>query len=298
MKYPLFLIAIIFAFISCEDVIEVEVPTDEQRLVFDGLVRVDTTKEFVDVKVKVTKTSNFFGNIEVVSNIQDIYIYYGIENEFGEIIDGAFSNLTEIIPGSGVYEPDPNFSTDQRIRTQGLTDQFTFWLVADYEDRRYAAKTNYVTAVKIDNLQQGDGTLFNEDETEIIISYTDQPNKDNYYLFDFGFGNFLTTEDTFYKDQSFSFSYFYEEEFNPGDQITVSLLGANLDFYNYMSLLLEQSEGGGGPFQVPVATIRGNVFDVTGIDNINQFNNVNQTDNFPLGYFAVVESFSASIIIE
>ena len=41
-----------------------------------------------------------------------------------------------------------------------------------------------------------------------------------------------------------------------------------------MNLLIEQSEGSFGPFQVPVATVRGNIFDVTGIDNLNQFDNL------------------------
>ena len=32
--------------------------------------------------------------------------------------------------------------------------------------------------------------------------------------------------------------------------------------------------------------------------NINQFDNVGQPDNFPLGYFAVVQSFTQTLIIE
>ena len=46
-------------FSSCEDVIEVDLPDTDRRLVIDGLIRVDTTQEFVDVKVKVTETSSF-----------------------------------------------------------------------------------------------------------------------------------------------------------------------------------------------------------------------------------------------
>ncbi|MEZ4779651.1 MAG: DUF4249 domain-containing protein [Flavobacteriaceae bacterium] len=285
-------------FSSCEDVIEVDVPTDEARLVIDGLIRVDTTQEFVNVKVKITKTTSFFENIETVSNIPTIFIYYGVENEFGELINGSYSNLTELNSGSGVYEPDPTFSTDQRIRTNNLVEETAFWLILEYEDRRYAAKTYYATSVKIDDLEQGDGTLFNEDETEVIISYTDQPDKENFYIFDFGFGNFLPSEDTFYQNQPFSFSYFYDEDLEAGDEISVSILGADEDFYTYMNLLIEQSEGGFGPFETPAATVRGNIFDVTGIDNINQYNNVEQPDNFPLGYFAFVQEFKQTLVIE
>ena len=67
--YIVTLLSILFS--SCEDVIEVDVPIDEPRLVLDALIRVDTTQEFVDVKIKVTKTNAFFDNVEVVSDLQN-----------------------------------------------------------------------------------------------------------------------------------------------------------------------------------------------------------------------------------
>lgn len=53
------LLTLFIGFASCEDVIEVNVPVDEPRLVVDALIRVDTTKEFATVKVKISKTSPF-----------------------------------------------------------------------------------------------------------------------------------------------------------------------------------------------------------------------------------------------
>lgn len=292
------LILFTLSFISCEDVVEIALPTNEPRLVFDGLIRVDTTQEFVNVKVKITKTNSFYEDVDLVSDIETIYIYYGTENEFGEIVGGLFSYLAEVQPGSGIYEPDPNFTSDQRIRTSDINDETAFWLFVEHEDRKYAAKTYYESSVPIDNVFQGDGTLFDEEQTEIVLSYTDNPDKENYYLFDFDNANFLTSEDTFYEGQAFSFSYFYDSDLAPGDEIEISILGSSKDFYDYMNLLLEQSEGGFGPFATPAATVRGNVFDVTGIDNIDNFNNVNDVDNFPLGYFSVSQVFSQTLVIE
>jgi Domain of unknown function (DUF4249) len=289
---------LILVFTACEDVVEIALPTDEPRLVFDGLIRVDTTQEFVNVKVKVTKTNSFYEDVDLVSDLETIYIYYGTENEFGEIVEGLNSNLAEVQPGTGIYEPDPNFTSDQRIRTSDIDDDTAFWLIVEHEGRKYAAKTYYESSVPIDNVVQGDGTLFNEDQTEIVLSFTDNPDKENYYLFDFDNANFLTSEDTFYEGQAFSFSYFYDPGLAPGDEIEISILGASKDFFDYMNLLLEQSEGGFGPFATPAATVRGNVFDVTGIDNINNFNNVNDVDNFPLGYFSVSQVFSETLVIE
>lgn len=301
MKTILFYTAIITLFvglISCEDVVEIAVPTEDPRLVLDGLIRVDTTQEFVDVKIKASRTSSFFTEVEPVSDLTTIYIYYGVENEFGDIIGGLYSNLAEVIPGSGIYVPDPTFTSDQRIRTSGIEDETAFWLIVEHQDRRYAAKTYYESSVPIDGLEQGTGVLFDEEQTEVILSYTDDPNKENFYLFDFDFANFITSSDIFYEGQSFSFSYFYDTDFSPGDEITVSILGVDQDFFNYMNLLIEQSEGAFGPFETPAATVRGNIFDVTGIDNINQFDNVEQPDNFPLGYFSVSQVFFETLVVQ
>lgn len=282
---------------SCEDVVEVDLPNTDSRIVVDAIIRVDESQEFVPVEVKVTRTSGFFDDVLPVSDIESIFIQYGVENEFGELVEAAYSNLTELETGSGVYVPDPNFTTDQRIRTEFIGPETTFWLFIDYEDRLYASKTDYAPSVPITALEQGTETLF-EDETEVIISYTDDPDRVNFYVFDYGFGNFFASEDTFYQGQPFSFSYFYDENLEVGEEITVSILGSDLRFYNYMNLLLQQSDGNQGIFDTPVATVRGNIFDVTGIDNLNQFDNVEQPDNFPLGYFSISEVYSESLVIE
>jgi hypothetical protein len=65
-----------------------------------------------------------------------------------------------------------------------------------------------------------------------------------------------------------------------------------------MDLLIEQTEGQQGPFQTPVATVRGNVFDVTDLDNIENVDNATQPEVFPLGYFAIVQEFTERITIE
>ena len=62
--------------------------------------------------------------------------------------------------------------------------------------------------------------------------------------------------------------------------------------------MVEQTQDDGGIFETPAATGRGNVFDVTGLDNDILFDNVNRPNDFPLGYFAVVQEFKETIIVE
>ena len=83
-----------------------------------------------------------------------------------------------------------------------------------------------------------------------------------------------------------------------GETLEVSILGAEQQFFNYIDLLVEQTENDGGVFETPAATVRGNMFDVTGLDNIEIFDNVGRPESFALGYFAFVEEAKASLVIE
>jgi len=284
---------------ACEDVIEVEVPVEEPRLVVEGLLRVDTTQVFVPVEVKLSQTAGFFDQIKPVTDADQVIIILQILDENGLPAGTGTKSLTQLEAGSGIYVPDPSFDADQRLRVSTVVENdILYTLVVQWQGRRYAAQTKYSTSVPIDELRLGEGTLFDEDETELIVRFTDDPGRDNFYLFDFGFGNFLVTEDTFYKGQEFEFSYFYDEDFEPGTELQVGILGADRTFYNYMDLLIAQTDGQQGPFQTPVATVRGNVFDVTNLDNDQVVDNTDQVNSFGLGYFAIVQEFTRRITIE
>jgi hypothetical protein len=294
-KYAFFL-AVLAICLACEDVIEVEVPSEEPRLIVDAVIRVDIDEPYIPVVVKLSSSSNFFTDNSPTSAESVLILYEEYEDD--SVIDTRFSNLAEEVPGSGIYTPDPNFSSDQRIPTSILDRNFLFTLLIRHEGRLYLASTKYIPAVPIDSVIQGDGRLLNDDETEVIITFTDDADRDSFYLFDFTFGEFLVTEDTFYKGQQFSFSYFYDQTFEPNTEIEISLMGADQPFYNYMGLLIEQTSNDAGVFATPVATARGNVFDVTDIDNIDVSDNVDQPDIFQLGYFALVQEYKQTLTIQ
>ena len=75
-------------------------------------------------------------------------------------------------------------------------------------------------------------------------------------------------------------------------------MGVDEAFANYMNKLIEQSEGAFGPFETPAITVRGNIINATTIDNENNFDNTNTSDNFALGYFAIVQEDKQTIIVE
>ena len=72
-----------------------------------------------------------------------------------------------------------------------------------------------------------------------------------------------------------------------GDTVTIKSYGINERFYNFMSLLLTQTNSDlGGPFETQPATLRGNI--------------INQTtsSNFPLGFFRASEIDEVEYIIQ
>ncbi|WP_421805570.1 DUF4249 family protein [Flagellimonas sp.] len=293
MKQAITILLCAILFFSCEDTIDVDLPEVETRLIVDGLVRVDKSQELVDVKIKLRESSNFFEENQP-TQAESVLIYYGKPTSGGLFEDISFSTLVEKDLGSGIYVP--NLEQDQ-IRSAFVEPGVVFILQITHQGKRYYAQTEYAPTVPIDNLEQGTDTFLDEEETEIIVTFTDNGDEDNFYLFDFMNSEFLVVEDEFFQGQQFSFSYFYDDEITAGETVTVSILGATEEFYNYMDLVLEQTENNGGVFQTPVATVRGNVFDITGLDNINLFDNVERPNDYALGYFAMVQEYTATLTI-
>ena len=279
---------------SCEDVVDVDVTDEAPRLIVDALIRIDPNEDLTDANIKISISSSFFEDIQP-AEIESMQIQGQNSGNFVPY---------EPVPGEpGMYRPFSAFGTpvaDNKIVTSFLRDpDERYILFVRRNDQLYFGETTFAPSSPIDELIQGDNTLFDEEDTEIIINFTDPEDQANYYVVDFDFNEFLTTEDKFYNGQQFEFSYFYDTDLESGDNITVSLLGANEDFFNYMNGVLEQSQqGANGPFQTPTATIRGNFLNATGIDNIDMSDNLGRPDDFILGYFALSEVYSASITVE
>jgi hypothetical protein len=268
---------------SCQEVITVELPNQEPKLIVDALIRIDTTISSTLVTVSIRQTSDFFGEISPVS--VDQITMSNLDNP-GNNTDQV---LDETEPGSGIYQQF--FSTEELARDR-------WFLQINYQGEFYVAESLMQYSVPIDQLTIGDGSLFTEESTELLVRYSDIGGREDYYLFDYGNDDFFASEDVFYDGQQFEFSYFYDEQFNPGDTLTVSIMGIDRDFFNYMNLLREQSEGGFGPFATPAVSVRGNLINATDINNNDNYNNVNDPDNYALGYFAIVQEYKGFIVVE
>jgi hypothetical protein len=269
--------------ISCEDVIEVETPSSPPRLAVDAVVRVDSSEPTTTVTIKAGLTSSFFESVEPVK--LDVAMITNADYSPQSPIEERSLPLIEVAPG--IYEGTKNTSFFIEGELQ---------LIIVHNGMRYLALTRLAPSATIQSVTQGDASLFSEDDKEVKISFTDDGAIDNFYLFDFGQSDYLVTEDEFYQGETFNFSYFIED--GAGRTVDIALLGVNEPFYNYMNQVIVQAGGDQGPFQTPSATVRGNIINVTNVDDISSFNTIENSNNFALGYFAVCETFEASIVLE
>ncbi|MFT6935103.1 MAG: hypothetical protein ACJAUQ_001496 [Maribacter sp.] len=283
MQKYIYQFALIFSFIGCEDVIEVDLDTEPPRLTVDAVIRLDTSKSITTATIKVGLSSSFFEQNQAVQVDQ-----ISIENLDYQGTNALEQNVivfNEI--GLGVYQGSKN------------TDFFTsgeLILTIVYNDELFLASTRFAPAVPFDSIIEGDGVLFSGEETEIIVSFTDTPNQADFYIFDFDFNEYLVSEDEFYPGQRFEFSYFYDN-IETGTTLDISILGADEAFYSYMDQLIVQSGSNQGPFQTPVGTVRGNIINGSSTDSNLVSDIVERADNFALGYFAVVQEYKESITI-
>lgn len=254
--------------VSCQDVIDVEVPSESPRLSIDALIRItDITQPTAEIQIRASLTSSFFEEIRA-AQLSSIFI---TNENTGESLT-LLSNT-----GNGNYT---GVWAIEQI-TQGV-----LVLTIEYEGQTYVSQTQFVPSVPIDNLVQGNETLFEGTETEVLVTFKDTPDQTDFYLFDFDFGEYLVSEDTFYEGQPFQFSYFYDDKAKPGITVHVELLGIDESFYNYMNQLILQSAGDQGPFQTPIATVKGNIINSTNVNDL------------ALGYFAVCQTFTRSLTLE
>lgn len=294
MKGNILCILILLTFITCEDVVEVNLPPEDPKLIVEAFIKIDTTQESSPVRIIVNTTGSFFEEI-APTPIESMQI----QNESITTIAGVLfltpdpENPNEFVPGSQEAGPSPGGLVSNSFFLEG-----NLYLTFEYQDETYFSSTQFVPAPPINSLEQGDAALLDEDDTEIIVNFTDIPEKENFYLFHFEEDGFATLEDRFFPDQEFEFSYFYERPLQNGQNINVSILGADEPFYNYMNQLIEQSEmGSDNLFQTPVTTVRGNILKFEGINNVDLFNNVGRPQDFVLGYFAVAQENLKTITI-
>ncbi len=264
MKNIYIISAILISFLihSCEEVIDVPLNTEKPRLVVDAGINWYKGTAGNEQKIKLTTTTGYYNpTIPVVSGAT-VFVKNSVNTVF-DFIE---------IPNSGEYICTTFIPQIDEI--------YTLTVISGGQTYTATETLKSVTPIQY-LLQKDDGGITGED-IEVRTFYNDPILDENYYMFRFKYSNrpkidYYVDEDRFYNGNQF-FSATDNDDLSAGDNVEITHYGISRSYYNYMNVLLSVAGNtGGGPFQSPPATVRGNV--------------VNQTnfDNYALGFFRLSE---------
>lgn len=250
-------------FTSCTDVIQVDVPDGGSRLVVEASINWLKGSAGKNQTIKLSTSIPYF------------------ESNTNTAVTGATVVVTNNNDGTQCVFNDQNNGT---YTTSNFIPKLnhSYTLTIQYNKNTYTATETLTSVPNITNVKQGVRTIFGESEIEVKIFFNDPPNTNNYYLGEFYVSNsslptLSVLEDRFTNGNENFFIYLNNEDLEKGDVIDFYLYGISETYYNFMNLLIQQSESSGNPFQTTPAQLKGNC------------KNRNNPNEEVLGYFRLSE---------
>jgi hypothetical protein len=254
---------------SCTEVVEVDVPTEAPRLVVEATISWELGTPGNEQTIKLSNSTPYFNSIEIVP------------------AKGASVKITDDFNGEIFTFSDQNNGEYFCNNFVPIINQ-SYTLEVIYNGEIYLANETLTSVVPIDEVYQSTDQGFDKNALEVNILFTDPANVENFYLTKFQEEGALLPalfdiSDEFTNGNQMKV--FYEkfetqnsdqQEFEPGDIVNISLFGISKQFYNYIGLLLEQSQEG-GPFSTIPAQIKGNCL------------NISNDENYAFGYFRLTQ---------
>lgn len=275
MNRFLFIIAVLstFMFSSCEDVIDVDIPESEKRLVVDGWL--SNVRDFQVIKLKYTGAYFDSTTTPVVTDaIVNIYDDQG--NTF---------NMTEAEPG--VYN---NFFMPQ------VGNKYTLEIETPDGEKFISIPEKMEAVPEMEELyyEYKEKTLFDEEGYYVFIGFADPKGIMNFYRWKLYLNDelknkpfdLIISDDALYDGSEVYDVQYNEDPLVPGDKVKIEMYSLTKEAYNYLNIVREQITSGRGLFDAPPAVVRGNI------------KNVNNPNEVVLGYFGVSEVDTKEILIE
>ena len=273
MKKIHILIAFLFIILasSCEEVIPVDLNTDPPRLVVEAILKWQKGTLGNNQTIKLSTTSSFFSSITPTVSGAVIFV----KNSKNDVFNFTESGVAGRYNCSN-FIPEINETYTLTIVTNGNT---------------YTATETLKSVAPLEEIVQNDNGGIAANRIQLKTFFTDPPNQNNFYLYNYLYEDkiaqdFFADDDVSFQGNKF-FSLSRNDELKKGDKVTITHFGITEKYFNFMKVLISISGStGGGPFQAPPVTVRGNIINTTNIDN------------FPLGYFYVGETDSKDFIIQ
>jgi Domain of unknown function (DUF4249) len=273
MKNILYISSLILSLFlySCEEVVNVDLDTASPKLVVDASINWEQGTDGAEQKIKLTTTTSYYSSTVPVVSGATVFVKNSSDTVF---------NFIEI-PSTGEYVCT-NFIPQ-------IDENYTLTVIS--KGQTYTATETLKSVAPIQDIVQNNAGGITGDQVEIKTFFTDPATDENYYMFKYKYSNknkldYQVSDDRFFQGNSF-FSLSNNDNLSTGDQISVTHYGISRSYYNFMNILLSiAGDTGGGPFQSPPATVRGNIINETNFDN------------YALGYFRLSETDSGNYIIQ
>uniref|UniRef100_UPI00404A8119 DUF4249 domain-containing protein n=1 Tax=Gelidibacter sp. TaxID=2018083 RepID=UPI00404A8119 len=256
--------------ISCEDVIDVDVPTGKSRLVIEASLDWEKGTLGNTQTIKLSMSTPYF------QTPSDTFVT-------GASVRVVNSNTDEEFMFTD--QNDGTYTTSDFVPVVGNT----YNLEVIHNDETYTATETLMSVPDINSITQSVDGGFDDELFEVNIYFNDPIDEENFYLlkyFEQGdlfpvledasdeFTNGNEIHDFWEKEEDEDTN---EQPFEIGDTVEINLYGISEGYYNFIRILIEQYESGGSPFSSTAAQIRGNC--------INETN----PDNYAYGYFRATQ---------
>ncbi len=259
---------IVFSFVSCEDVVNLDLETGQTKLVIDAEIIWKKGTAGNEQTIKVSKTAPYYsGTTPKVSGAQ-----VRVENSNGDVFT---FNETE----AGVYKCT-NF-------VPVIDMEYKLFITA--EGQSFTATEKLTSATPINKVEQKIVPDFGgEDVIELTFYYNDPADQTNFYVTDYQsefliYPEYEITNDDFYNGNEIS-TRFSHEDMKAGNTVKITHRGVSKNFFNYWKLILEASSS--NPFSVPPGNIRGNII------------NTSNANEFAFGYFRLCEADQVDYLVK
>jgi hypothetical protein len=270
---------IISVLLSCTEVIDVEVPFAGPKLV---------------VEASIAWQKGTPGNAQTIK-LSELKPYF--DSTTSDIVTGAVVKVVNDSNGAVVQFADQNNGNYTTTAfNPSLNQSYTLEIV--YNSETYVAREILTPVAKIDRVDQSTENGFDPNAIEVNIYFRDPIDEANYYLAIFQerkdlLPTLLDASDEFTNGNEMRIFYekfdneeTNEKELQPGDIVDIELYGISNTYYNYIRLLIEQNNAGGDPFSTIPAPLKGNCI------------NINDPDNYALGYFRLTEVDKRTYVVE
>ena len=268
---------LILAFTSCTDVIEVEVPTEVPRLVIEASINWEKETAGNNQGIKLSMSSPYFDSNGAVSVL-------GASVKITNDTDGTVFIFTD--------NSDGTYSTDSFVPV--LNNSYTLEVINEGET--FIAQESLKPVPDILSVYQSTDYFF-PDLLEVNFDFLDPESGANYYYIKFQeqadlLPSLSTLKDEFINGNLITISNERRENedinqvaYAPGDIVNMELYGISKEYYDYMTILINQSESG-GPFDTTPVALKGNCINQTNPD----------TDAY--GYFRITQVSKATYVFE